>query len=230
METTLSGHCFCVAFFATVRAGFPEFLYGERTENMNEALGMVETRGFVGAVEAADAMAKTANVVVVGKEYLLNGYVGCWSAGMSARESCDRSGIYRGPRVGELISVHVIPRPYDETEKLCNIGLALQLSPATALLDNSSIQVWIKTRIDSGSPSLLNSAHNAWLKFENFTEDQVERILLEISKPGIANAESLARIAVEETGYGTVEHKTLKNLFCADDVYRAIRPMKTVES
>src|SRR6266852_3685461 len=75
---------------------------------------------------------------------------------------------------------------------------------------------------------LLNAAHNAWLKFENFTEDQVERILLEISKAGIANAESLARTAVEETGYGTVEHKTLKNLFCADDVYRAILPMKTV--
>src|SRR5437899_10981169 len=75
---------------------------------------------------------------------------------------------------------------------------------------------------------LLQSAHDAWLKFEDYTEDQVERILLEISKAGIANAESLARIAVEETGYGTVEHKTLKNLFCADDVYRAIRPMKTV--
>src|SRR5712692_7855746 len=75
---------------------------------------------------------------------------------------------------------------------------------------------------------LLNAAHNAWLKFENFPEDQVERILLEISKAGIAGAESLARTAVEETGYGTVEHKTLKNLFCADDVYRAIRPMKTV--
>jgi acetaldehyde dehydrogenase (acetylating) len=76
--------------------------------------------------------------------------------------------------------------------------------------------------------SLLKTAHDAWLKFENFSEDQVERILLEISKAGIANAELLARLAVEETGYGTVEHKTLKNLFCADDVYRAIRPMKTV--
>src|SRR5437016_4994883 len=75
---------------------------------------------------------------------------------------------------------------------------------------------------------LLQSAHDAWMKFEHFTEDQVERILLEISKVGIANAEALAKIAVEETGYGTVEHKTLKNLFCADDVYRAIRPMKTV--
>src|SRR5215510_8608641 len=76
--------------------------------------------------------------------------------------------------------------------------------------------------------SLLKAAHEAWLKFEHFTEDQVERILLEISKTGIAHAEQLAKLAVEETGYGTVEHKTLKNLFCADDVYRAIRPMKTV--
>src|SRR3989441_2030025 len=76
--------------------------------------------------------------------------------------------------------------------------------------------------------SLLQAAHDAWLKFENFTEEQVERVLLEISKAGIANAEPLARLAVEETSYGNVEHKTLKNLFCADDVYRAIRPMKTV--
>jgi acetaldehyde dehydrogenase (acetylating) len=75
---------------------------------------------------------------------------------------------------------------------------------------------------------LLTAAHNAWLKFENFPEDHVERILQEISKAGIANAESLARSAVEETGYGNIEHKTLKNLFCADNVYRAIRPMKTV--
>src|SRR5947199_2014467 len=76
--------------------------------------------------------------------------------------------------------------------------------------------------------TLLQTAHCAWLKFENFAEEQVERILLEISKAAIANAEALARLAVEETGYGTVEHKTLKNLFCADNVYRAIRPMKTV--
>src|SRR5215813_13718039 len=76
--------------------------------------------------------------------------------------------------------------------------------------------------------SLLQTAHEAWAQFEHFSEDQVERILLEISKVGMGNAESLARLAVEETGYGTVEHKTLKNLFCADNVYRAIRPMKTV--
>ena len=75
---------------------------------------------------------------------------------------------------------------------------------------------------------LVEAAHDAWLKFEDFAEDEVERILSEISRAAIANAEALARIAVDETGYGTVEHKTLKNLFCAEDVYRAIRPMKTV--
>src|SRR2546426_10994641 len=75
---------------------------------------------------------------------------------------------------------------------------------------------------------LVETAHDASLKFEDFAEDQVERILSEISRAAIANAEPLARLAVEETGYGNVEHKTLKNLFCADDVYRAIRPMKTV--
>jgi acetaldehyde dehydrogenase (acetylating) len=75
---------------------------------------------------------------------------------------------------------------------------------------------------------LLHAAHQAFLKFEEFTEEQVEHILLEISKTGIANSQALARLAVEETGYGTVEHKTLKNLFCAEDVYRAIRPMRTV--
>jgi acetaldehyde dehydrogenase (acetylating) len=75
---------------------------------------------------------------------------------------------------------------------------------------------------------LTQLAHAAFQKFEHFNEEQVERILAEISKVGIANAGSLARMAVEETGYGTIEHKTLKNLFCARDVYNAIRPMKTV--
>lgn len=86
---------------------------------MNEALGMVETRGFIGAVEAADAMAKTANVVVVGKEYLLNGYVAVLVRGdVGSVKAATEAGSNAARRVGELISVHVIPRPFDETEKL----------------------------------------------------------------------------------------------------------------
>jgi acetaldehyde dehydrogenase (acetylating) len=75
---------------------------------------------------------------------------------------------------------------------------------------------------------LAQAAYTAFQTFEHFTEEQVEKILAEISKAGIANAAPLAKMAVEETGYGNVEHKTLKNLFCAQDVYNAIRPMKTV--
>jgi len=75
---------------------------------------------------------------------------------------------------------------------------------------------------------LVEAAHKAFEQFEHFTEEQVERILAEISRVGIAHSEPLARLAHEETGYGSTEHKTLKNLFCAQDVYNAIRPMKTI--
>ncbi len=75
---------------------------------------------------------------------------------------------------------------------------------------------------------LLGAAHDAWKAFENFSEDQIDRILAEMSTAGIRHASSLARTAVDETGFGTIEHKTAKNLFCADDVYQAIRPLKTV--
>ena len=85
----------------------------------NEALGMVETRGFVGAVEAADAMVKTANVVLIGKEYLLNGYVVVLVRGdVGSVKAATEAGSMAARRVGELISVHVIPRPFEETETI----------------------------------------------------------------------------------------------------------------
>jgi microcompartment protein CcmL/EutN len=80
---------------------------------------MIETRGLVGAIEAADAMVKTANVVLVGKEYLLNGYVAVLVRGdVGSVKAATEAGSAAARRVGELIAAHVIPRPYDETEKL----------------------------------------------------------------------------------------------------------------
>ena len=80
---------------------------------------MVETRGFVGAVEAADAMVKTANVELVGKEYLLNGYVAVLVRGdVGSVKAATETGSLAARRVGELVSVHVIPRPFEETEKI----------------------------------------------------------------------------------------------------------------
>lgn len=80
---------------------------------------MIETRGFVGAVEAADAMVKTANVQLIGKEYLLNGYVTVLVRGdVGSVKAATEAGSIAARRVGELISAHVIPRPFEETEKI----------------------------------------------------------------------------------------------------------------
>jgi ethanolamine utilization protein EutM len=88
--------------------------------NMNmEALGMVETKGFVGAVEAADAMVKAANVQLVGKEYIGAGYVTVFVRGdVGAVKAATDAGAAAARRVGELISVHVIPRPHVEVERV----------------------------------------------------------------------------------------------------------------
>ena len=82
-----------------------------------DALGMVETRGLVAAIEAADAMVKAANVVLVGKEYIGAGYVTVLVRGdVGAVKAATDAGAAAARRVGELIAVHVIPRPDDEVE------------------------------------------------------------------------------------------------------------------
>jgi ethanolamine utilization protein EutM len=86
---------------------------------MREALGLIETMGFTGALEASDAMLKTANVALQGKEYTLGGYVAVWVRGeVGAVKAATDAGAAAARRVGELVSVHVIPMPYDDVEKI----------------------------------------------------------------------------------------------------------------
>ena len=86
---------------------------------MQEALGMVESKGFVGAVEAADAMVKSANVHLIGSEKIGAGYVTMMVRGdVGAVKAATDAGAAAAARVGELISVHVIPRPHDDVEKI----------------------------------------------------------------------------------------------------------------
>jgi len=88
-----------------------------------EALGMVETKGFVGAVEAADAMVKAANVRLIGKEYIGHGYVTVFVRGdVGAVKAATDAGAAAARRVGELVSVHVIPRPHVEVERILPNG------------------------------------------------------------------------------------------------------------
>ena len=84
-----------------------------------EALGMVETKGLIGSIEAADAMVKAANVVLLGKEYIGAGYVTVFVRGdVGAVKAATDAGAAAARRVGELVSVHVIPRPHGDVERV----------------------------------------------------------------------------------------------------------------
>jgi ethanolamine utilization protein EutM len=84
-----------------------------------EALGMVETRGLVGAIEAADAMVKAANVSLVGYEKIGSGLVTVMVRGdVGAVKAATDAGAAAAQKVGEVVSVHVIPRPHTDTEKI----------------------------------------------------------------------------------------------------------------
>ncbi|MBK7107061.1 MAG: ethanolamine utilization microcompartment protein EutM [Ignavibacteriae bacterium] len=84
-----------------------------------EALGMIETKGLVGAIEAADAMVKAANVSLLGKEMIGGGYVTVMVRGdVGAVKAATDAGASAAQRVGELVSVHVIPRPHADVENI----------------------------------------------------------------------------------------------------------------
>jgi len=86
---------------------------------MSEALGLIETRGLVAAIEAADAMVKAANVKLVGKEQVGGGYVTVVVTGdVGAVKAAIDAGATAAKKVGELVSAHLIPRPHDEVEKI----------------------------------------------------------------------------------------------------------------
>ena len=91
----------------------------------SEALGMMETKGLIGSVEAADAMVKAANVILIGKEYIGAGYVTVMVRGdVGAVKAATDAGAAAARRVGELVSVHVIPRPHANLEDTLPIGKA----------------------------------------------------------------------------------------------------------
>lgn len=87
------------------------------------ALGMIETKGLVGAIEAADAMVKAANVVLIGSEYVGGGFVTVMVRGdVGAVKAATDAGAAAARRVGELVSVHVIPRPHEDVEMILPKG------------------------------------------------------------------------------------------------------------
>ena len=91
----------------------------EEMKMTQQALGMVETRGLVAAIEAADAMLKSANVVLVGTEKIGSGLVSVMVRGdVGAVKSAVEAGATNAGRLGELVATHVIPRPHNDVEKI----------------------------------------------------------------------------------------------------------------
>ena len=91
---------------------------------IGDALGMVETRGLIGMIEAADAMVKAANVTLVGYEKIGAGFVTAIVRGdVAAVKAATDAGAAAARRVGELVSVHVIPRPHGSVDDALPIGL-----------------------------------------------------------------------------------------------------------
>src|SRR3954471_3777870 len=90
---------------------------------MADALGMIETKGFVSAVEAADAMVKAARVELVGYEKIGGGYVTVVVRGdVAAVKAATEAGSRQAQRIGELVSVHVIPRPHENIDLVLPLG------------------------------------------------------------------------------------------------------------
>jgi len=90
---------------------------------MAEALGMIETKGFVGMVEASDAMVKAARVELVGYEKIGGGFVTAIVRGdVAAVKAATDAGARAAERVGELVSVHVIPRPHVNIDEVLPLG------------------------------------------------------------------------------------------------------------
>ena len=84
-----------------------------------EALGMIETRGLVAAIEAADAMLKAANVQLIGTEKIGSGLVSVMVRGdVGAVKSAVDAGSAMASKLGEIIATHVIPRPHEDVEKI----------------------------------------------------------------------------------------------------------------
>lgn len=98
---------------------------------MSDALGLIETKGFVGMVEAADAMVKAARVELVGYEKIGGGYVTAIVRGdVAAVKAAVEAGSRAAERVGELVSVHVIPRPHANLDAALPLGRGAQAAAA----------------------------------------------------------------------------------------------------
>jgi ethanolamine utilization protein EutM len=122
---------------------------------LDYALGLIETRGLVGSIEAADVMVKTANVVLLGKEVVRDGLVTVQVIGdVGAVKAAVEAGAAAAQRVGELLSSHVIPRPADEVEPILLQRRGITPGPAEVVVHHRAPPP--KSALPVGAPASDN--------------------------------------------------------------------------
>jgi ethanolamine utilization protein EutM len=120
LRSSVDSH-FILIYISPTSSVIQHIIYNYQELHMSDisldALGMVETKGLVGSIEAADAMVKAAKVTLIGKEQIGGGYVTVMVRGdVGAVKAATDAGAAAAQRVGELVSVHVIPRPHSDVE------------------------------------------------------------------------------------------------------------------
>ena len=122
---------------------------------MEEAMGMIETRGLVAAIESADTMVKAANVKLVSKEYAGSGMVTITVRGdVGAVKAAVDAGAAAAKRVGEVVSIHVIPRPHQDVDKVIS-GRMVRSGSGPVTRKNAPAS---KPKSDSSSPSSTSNS------------------------------------------------------------------------
>jgi microcompartment protein CcmL/EutN len=186
-----------------------------------QALGMIETKGLVGAIEAADAMVKAANVQLIGKELVGGGLVAVMIQGdVGAVKAATDAGAAAAQRVGELISVHVIPRPNEDVRSLLIAKPSKNKSSQTEVLEKpaflpvesvESVEIFVE---DFVAPEAVEEA--IALKRDTVHKEAIDQIALEngvdevisaLNKLTVAKLRNLAR---EYKDFGIVGRKVSK--------------------
>lgn len=158
---------------------------------MELALGLIETKGLVGAIEAADAMTKTANVQLIGKEYAKGGLVTIKIMGETAAvKAAVDAGAAAAARVGQLISVHVIPRPDDQTD-LVVFDSAVRLPEKDP---NHNAPVKKRGRKPKSEPNLFDMAGDG-------IKEEVDPKTLDYAQLEGMTVEELRRLARKTKGF-----------------------------
>jgi microcompartment protein CcmL/EutN len=164
---------------------------------MNEALGMIETKGLVSSIEAADAMVKAANVRLIGKTLVGGGLVTIMITGdVGAVKAAIEAGATAAQRVGELVSVHIIPRPHSEI---------------SSILPHNEPNA-IKQKNSDTSEKDIKLEQEEVISSEPNKSKKIEKVKATISKKKVAKASKVIEAKENKTNLKLESHDDLENM------------------